>query len=291
MKVSTIIPVYKNRQLFLSNLKENFNFLKNTQVIIIDDASGENIKKEVRKISESIFVIENKKNLGFAASVNIGVSKADGKFIMLINSDVKLLDNSYKKTLIQFEKNPKLFAVSFLQIEKDGSRVGKNILFFKKGLICHSKAAEFGKGLTAWAEGGACIIRREYFEKLNGFDMIYYPFYWEDIDLSYRAYKRGWEILFDPKVVVEHYHESTIGKYFDKSDVKKVAFRNQLIFFWKNIKDKNLILKHFFYLPLNILYCFPGFLLALTRLPQIAKFRFVSKKISKLKDQEILKLF
>ncbi|PJE58197.1 MAG: glycosyltransferase family 2 protein, partial [Candidatus Portnoybacteria bacterium CG10_big_fil_rev_8_21_14_0_10_36_7] len=48
---------------------------------------------------------------------------------------------------------------------------------------------------------------------LNGFDELYSPFYWEDIDLSYRAWKTGYTVLFDPQVLVEHHHETTIRTF------------------------------------------------------------------------------
>ena len=58
--------------------------------------------------------------------------------------------------------------------------------------------------------------------KLGGMDTLYSPFYWEDIDLSYRAWKSGYQILYDPNIIVEHHHESTIAKYFDKKKVSDI---------------------------------------------------------------------
>jgi len=291
MNISVVIPVYKNKALFLTNLAQNYTYIKDNQIIIVDDKSDENLKEDIEKIYKEIVVIENKKNLGFAESVNIGFAKAQNPYVLLLNSDVKLNNDSYKRSIDLFKKNEKLFAIGFLQLERDGRKVGKNKLFFKRGLIHHSKSDDLDFGLTAWAEGGACMIDKEKFDLLNGFDKLYKPFYWEDIDLSYRAYKRGWEVYFDPEIKAEHHHESTISKYYENSYIKKIAYRNQLIFFWKNITDRNLIFKNIFYLPLNMLYSVSGFLLALANLPKIIRSRLVTMKINKLKDREILKLF
>ena len=69
------------------------------------------------------------------------------------------------------------------------------------------------------------------------------PFYWEDIDLCYRAAKRGYINLWEPRGKVVHKHESTISK-FPKIYVARVKERNQLLMLWKNIHSKNLIKKH-----------------------------------------------
>ena len=120
-------------------------------------------------------------------------------------------------------------------------------------------------------------------------DELYNPFYWEDIDLSYRAWKAGYKVLFDPNIKVEHRHESTIGKYFDKSKILKTAFRNQLIFHWKNLTDKDLIFKHLLNIPKFIFI--PGFFDALIRLSKILQARKKTVRLFKKTDKEILGLF
>lgn len=106
-----------------------------------------------------------------------------------------------------------------MQKEKDGKIVGANFGYFQNGLIQHSARINFDTAQSTknfWAEAGAAIYRRDLFIKLGMMDELFSPFYWEDIDISYRVWKAGYEIKFDPSIVVEHHHESTIGKYFDK---------------------------------------------------------------------------
>lgn len=254
MKISVVIPVYKNKQLFLDNLIHNLPLLKDSEIIVVDDASSENLDEEIGKKFKNVKILTNSQNLGFAASVNKGVGAAKGELILLLNSDVKLLKIDLMDLINQFKKDPDIFALSFLQKEKNGESVGKNIIYFDRGLVFHKRADNLEAGPTAWAEGGSCIFQRKIFNDLRGFDEIYAPFYWEDIDLSYRAVKAGYKVLFYPGAVVEHYHESTIGKYFRKDQIQKIAYRNQFIFIWKNITDLKFLLSHFIYLPLNIIY-------------------------------------
>ena len=94
------------------------------------------------------------------------------------------------------------------------------------------------------------MIRKDIYEQIGGFDTIFSPFYWEDIELSYRARKHGFITWFDPSVLVEHHHESTIGSFWNRNEIKTIAYRNQLLCSWKYIRDTNLVM-HVIYLKIR----------------------------------------
>jgi len=290
--ISIIIPVYKNYEMFFQYLEINKKYFDGCEVIITNDYPQENITKQVKKIYPEAIIINNKKNLGFAGNVNHGVLKAKRNYVFLINSDVILRNDSFLTALKHFESDNKLFSVGFAQIEKDGKIVGANRGYFKNGLINHSNQpiSNFQQPISNfWAEGGSSIFKRKLFVDLGLLDELYNPFYWEDIDLSYRAWKAGYKILYDPNIQVEHHHESTIGKYFNKSNILEIAFRNQLIFQWKNLTDRDLIIKHLLNLPKFIFI--PGFFDALIRLPKILQARKKTIKLFTKTDKEILDKF
>lgn len=291
LPISIIIPVYKNYEMFFKFFETNKKFFKGCEVIVMNDYPLENITTRVKKIFPKAIVVNNKINLGFAGNVNKGVLKAKRNFVFLMNSDVVLNDNSFVKSLEYFKKNRRLFAVGFAQIEKNGKIVGRNRGYFDNGFINHSSLSSNINHLSLnfWAEGGAAIFRRKQFIELGMLDGLYNPFYWEDIDLSYRAWKASYEIAYIPSVKVEHHHESTIGKYFDNSKIMKTAFRNQLIFHWKNLTDKDLLIKHLLSLPKQIFR--PGFFDALLKLPIILKSREKTVKLFNKTDREILNKF
>lgn len=256
MIISVVIPTFKNQDQLIKNLDHNLKYLRNCQIIIVNDDPGKSLKHLIDariRGNDNIILIENKKNLGFGLSVNRGVKQAEGNYIMLLNSDVQLTNSNHQLAINNFRKDPSLFAVSFAQKEKDGSIVGKNKIYWHAGLYLHQKAADLNFGNNGWAEGGASLIDKNKFIKLNGFDPIYSPFYWEDIDLSNRARKAGYRIIFEPKILVVHRHETTIGKYFSQKQIKIIAYRNQLIFTWKNLSNFKLIFQHYLYLPFLII--------------------------------------
>ncbi|MEK7597847.1 MAG: glycosyltransferase [Patescibacteria group bacterium] len=290
--VSIIIPVYKNYEMFFKYLEINKKYFAGCEVIVMNDYPQKNITKKVKKIYPEAIIVNNKKNLGFAGNVNRGVIKSTRNYVFLMNSDVVLKDNSFLNALEYFKKDQKLFAVGFAQIEKDGKIVGANRAYFQNGLINHSHQPVTNHQQlisNLWAEGGSSIFNKKLFIDLGLLDELFNPFYWEDIDLSYRAWKTGYKIFYDPTIKVEHHHESTIGKYFDKSKILRTAFRNQLIFHWKNLADKDLILKHFLNIPRFIFL--PGFFDALIRLPLILQARKKTIKLFIKSDKEVLDLF
>lgn len=289
--ISVIIPTYKNDQ-FLSNLQKNMKYLNECEVIVVNDNPDNVIKKN--QLPANVELIILKKNKGFAGAINEGISLSTGDFICLLNDDVLLQDDSFQKTIAEFKNNPKLFAVSFAQIEKDGNIVGKNILFWKNGFIQHDRASDLQKGETGWAEGGSSIFDAKKMKQLGGMDELYAPFYWEDIDLSYRAKKQGFDVLFDPDIKVIHHHETTIGSQFSKKKITSISYRNQLICIWKNISSVSYIVQHKYYLLKLLVQSImkgdstflKGFFQALFLFPQIVMKRFSISRIRS--DHEIL---
>jgi len=84
-------------------------------------------------------------------------------------------------------------------------------------------------------------------------DTIYKPAYWEDIDLCWRARKKGWKILFEPKSIVYHKHETTNIRELGKRKMEVAAYKNQILFVWKNIRSWQL-LQHFIWLPYHLIF-------------------------------------
>lgn len=285
--------------MLVRNLKHNMKFFNDHQVIIVNDDPDESIRDDVKNI-HNILLLENTKNLGFSGAVNTGMKAAQNKYVLILNSDVTLEDRAYEACIKQFQHDKELFAVSCAQSEQNGTLVGCNRLFWLDGFIQHTSANGQEKTLNGWAEGGAMMVDKSKFDQLGGFDTLFAPFYWEDIDLSYRAWKCGYHIQYDPDIRMNHPHESTIGKYFRSGAVRTIAYRNQIQFVWKNITDKKLFRTHINSLPRHVIrsivrgdLSFPaGLLKAVMRLPAVLRARQAAKQSPASRtDREILDLF
>jgi GT2 family glycosyltransferase len=88
---------------------------------------------------------------------------------------------------------------------------------------------------TFFASGGFSAFRRKMFLELGGFDRLFYPAYFEETDLCYRAWQRGWEIRYEPASMARHRESPSLGQ---TGRVNSMMRRNQLLFQWKHLADE-----------------------------------------------------
>ena len=243
-KVSVVIPNYNGEELLEKNLPHVIKAFKNKknkigEIIVVDDGSKDGGVDLLKRNFSEVKIIKHKKNRGFSSAVNTGVRMSKGNLIALLNTDVVPDEKFLVYTIPHFE-NEKVFAVSFHEKGYGWARG-----FFSDGFINHEQGKESKSTHdTFWVNGGSGIFRRSMWMKLGGMDeKLLNPFYWEDIDISYRAAKRGWLLLWEPKAKAVHEHESTMRK-IPQGYKSRVQERNQLIVIWKNITSPGLFKKH-----------------------------------------------
>ena len=177
----------------------------------------------------------NSENIRFAKNCNLAVELAQNELVFLLNNDVSLDENCLTYLEADFQK-VNVFGVGCLEYEgatKTGIKSGKNVLWFEKGLFTHSRADNFESGDTAWVSGGSGLFDRHKWQILGGFDLKYYPAYWEDVDLSFRARKHGWRVLFNSLAIAYHQHESTNAKHFSPEKLGTISWHHSDYFTWK----------------------------------------------------------
>jgi len=291
--VSVVIPSWNSE----SQMKQNLPYVfaaatkVNAEVVIVDDNSQFDKSAEyVKSLGKKVRFYANKENGGFSFTVNRGVSLAKGDLIMLLNTDVRPSPDCFVKALKYFEDDT-VYALNFNSGE---AWMGGE---WKGGLFHHFKVdpTEANKSQvnpSLWASGGQGAFDRAKWMELGGMDLLYKPFYWEDTDMGFNAWKRGWQVLWAPECKVVHDHQkSVIASNFTKEYVMATAQRNQFLFIWKNVADPGFMLSHLIRLPYFI-YKFPlPVLRALTYLPMVMKHRSSAKSHWVKEDRDILKLW
>ncbi len=315
MKVSVVIPNYNGESLIKNHFDAVFQALidagKDTHaeidLVIVDDASTDrSITLLEEKIQDykgklSILLLTNSKNLGFSPTVNKGMQATKGEIVFLHNSDI-VPEKGFLSHLLPHFTQENVFAVACLdKSREEGKEVlrGRGVGSWKRGFLQHGKG-EINKTNTLWASGGSSAFRKSLWNRLQGFNEIYRPYYWEDIDLSYRAIKSGFVVRFEPKSTVIHAHEEgAILKTQKPFHVRVIAYRNQVLFVWLNITDVQLLLSHVLWLPYYIgktlmkgdrSFLF-GLLRAFVLFPKIIQLRNKYKKTFQRTDKDILKEF
>lgn len=289
MILSIIIPNWNGKKLLEKNLPAVLA-TEPDEVIISDDGSTDGSVEFLKKNFPQVKVTKHKR-LGFAGNCNLGVKSAKGEIVVLLNTDV-VPEKDFLKPLIKDFKDPKIFAVSFN--EKNDPKLSWTKGKFKRGYIIHQAQKKDNKiHQTFWVSGGSGAFRRSMWQQLNGMDDLFSPFYWEDLDLCYRAQKRGWKLIWQPKSGVYHKHEGTISKHFSKKYIDLVWERNQLIFIWKNLTNCRMFLEHIGGIFYRLRH--PGYikvvLAAATKLPWVLLKRIKEKREAVLSDREILLKF
>ncbi len=298
-KVTVIIPNYNGRDLLAKNLPQVIKNCTNCKILIIDDASIDDSVSLVHKKFKKVKIVRLKKNLGFAGAANKGVELAQTDLVLLLNSDVSPRKN-FLKPLLKYFADAKTFSVGIEDQSHENSKIipkGRGGAEFKRGFIQHYPV-NIERGVSLWTSGGSSLISREKFLKLNGFDRIYKPFYWEDIDLGFRAWRSGYKCYFEPLSKVDHYHEEgTILKSKTPLMIKSVSYKNQFIFFWKNIEDYGYVILHIIWLPYHIAKAllsfnaafFIGFLWAISQIPKLIM--TTNKNNFIISDRKVLSFF
>jgi len=243
---------------------------------------------------------------------NIGAKRATGDVLVFLNNDIMLKKDSLSMLVSHF-RDPKVFGVSPKLLKFDRKTIQAEFLgaTFVFGTLVQTQP-NLGKPdrreyreprPTFFALGGASAMDRRKFEALGGFDEVYAPFYWEEIDLSYRAWKRGWTCVYEPDAVFYHKHRATLAKAFTTDQLLLQELKTRFIFTWSNFSDPAILFKHFFFLPLVLARsAFTGkyrssrfidvraFFGALKLWRRILRKRADMKKHAKLSDRAVLEL-
>jgi GT2 family glycosyltransferase len=258
--VSIVIPNYNGLRLLEENLPILFRAMEGLEtrreVIVVDDCSTDASVAFLEEHFPKVTVVKTKTNSGFGAACNLGVKNSTCEIIYLLNSDVKVRGGFLENILGYFD-DTQVFGISSLEISGGVERVEMPKFFFRSGVMLHRYEPVDVKGAVIpaiFVSGGHSAFDRVKFLELGGFRDIYNPFLWEDMDICYRAWKRGWRSFYSTKSLVVHDHGQTINKTFAKSAVSGIHWRNRFLFIWANMGGVYLA-RNFVMLPIFLAGC------------------------------------
>ncbi|MGA1824428.1 MAG: glycosyltransferase family 2 protein [bacterium] len=244
MKFSIVIPNYNGILLLKQYFASIYSYAHHNNIhdiIVVDDCSSDDSVAYIQSNFPNTKIISNRKNLGFGETCNIGVKASSGDYVFLFNTDIEIRDLDLALIQSYIIKN-NFFAITFKSLYEDKKtfREGAKQFRIKTGLpfVHHNpkqqKKDDKGNWISIYAVGGHCIVHKEKFLALNGFLDIYSPFYWEDMDIGYRAHKKGWITYYDENLIVIHNCHSTIKTSFQKKYINFIKLRNRILFMLNN---------------------------------------------------------
>ncbi len=303
---SVVIPNWNGRDLlerYLPSVVEALRGHPANEIIVVDNGSTDGSAEFVRKRFPGVTVVALPENLGFGGGSNAGFRAARNDVVVLLNSDMRVA-RDFLAPLLEGFHDPEVFAVSCQIFFSDPNKVreetGLTQGWWQDGSlrVRHRIEPDIHELFPCfYGGGGSCAFDREKFLELGGFDALLHPFYLEDPDLGYLAWKRGWKVLYQPRSVVYHEHRGTIGKRFREGEIQAALKKNYLLFCWKNIHEWPRLMSHFAYTwagaILTVLFGevplrpTPGALArAFLQLPQAVMSRWRARTLARISDTE-----
>lgn len=223
------------------------------EIVVVDDGGTDDTGPRIRAACPDAVLVRHDENRGFAAACNTGVSRASQGVVVLLNNDV-VATGPFLDPLLSHFSDERVFAVNPRVYQAGDGRPGGGLVrgAMHCGLLrlrwAERESLREGRGLTLYANGAAMAVSRAKYQALGGFDTLYAPFYSEDLDLSYRAYQRGWSVLYEPESRLTHEHGATIGARHDRAFIDRVSARNRILFVWRNVRDFRYLASHAFWM-------------------------------------------
>jgi hypothetical protein len=213
--VAVVIPSWNSADLLPACL-DSLAAQGEIELVVVDNGSTDQTVDLLRR--RSIPHLNLPANRGFAAAVNLGAARTDANLVMPLNADTVLEPGAIGALTEALRADPDLGGVQprILQLEREGTGDPEAARLYSAGqaLTADGRAVETGAGEPqgdAYKQrrevfgvcGAACLLRRELFERLGGYDESYFAFY-EDVDLNVRARIAGWRFAYEPAAAVWH---------------------------------------------------------------------------------------
>ncbi len=275
--VSIVLVNYNTKEITSNCIK---SIIKNTkdinfEIIVVDNNSSDgSVQHFKNEFGEKIKLVESKKNLGFGGGANIGIKESTGKYILFLNTDTVITDNTIKNMFdfMEREENRNIAVIGVLLTDENGSvlqshgeflplKAGINEFILKaflpkkvnKSLLKNIKIEEYKEKLFGEKElievdyiiGADMFVRRNVIDEVGTFDEQFFM-YFEEADLQIRIRRRGYKIGIIKNGSIIHLESKSFKVSNNKRTMKMVSFLKYL--------RKNFPILYIFYKPLSILY-------------------------------------
>ncbi len=258
----SIIIVNYNVKEFLQNLLESiFKATQNfsTEIIVVDNASDDGSPEIIKKRFPQVILIENKENLGFGKANNQALKIAKGKFIVLINPDTIVKEDTFVKLVDFFNRTPLAGLVGCKILNPDGSLqlacrrsfpgpwtsftkvFGLSALFPKSKLFAKYNLTYLDENQTYEVDaisGAFMMMRAEVYKKIGGFDPAFFM-YGEDLDFCYRTQQAGFKVFYFHETEVIHFKGESTKR--SKIDETKIFYDAMHLFVKKHLSSSFLV--------------------------------------------------
>ena len=258
MKLSVVIVSYNVRELLTACIDSVVKAAEgiDTEVFVVDNKSVDDTIEIINRDYPWVHLINNKENLGFSKANNIAIRQAEGEYVLLLNPDTVVAEGTLRGAIEFMDLHPEAGGAGVRMHNADGTLAPESRRAVPTPMVAARKMLGFTKryymSYLSWDEpgqievisGAFMLLRRKAIDQVGMLDEDFFM-YGEDIDLSYRLLKGGWQNWYLPLDIIHYKGQST-----QKSDFRyvHVFYQAMLIFFRKHYSH----LSFFFTLPVKV---------------------------------------
>jgi GT2 family glycosyltransferase len=256
--VSVVVLTWNTAQ-FIERCLESLHWqtYPDVEIIVVDNASSDNTADVVEASGyDGVKLLRLNENLGCAGGNNAGWRAAQGEVIVFLNPDVVVAPD-YLENLIRGLMSDKDAVIAGCKMYYPNSRViqhaGAGGILHPNAMCEHYGNMEEDEGQyddvreVAFVTGAGIAVWRWFLEEMRGFDEDYYPAYYEETDLCWRARKEGYKVLYIPDAVLYHYESAGLTKL--SPAFYRMFYESRIRFLVKNYSFKDWLFK---FLPFEI---------------------------------------
>ncbi|MGH3856233.1 MAG: glycosyltransferase, partial [Pseudonocardiaceae bacterium] len=187
------------------------------EVLVVDDASPDRTA-ELVSASPGVRLVRTERNLGFVGACNLGASHARGAYLLFLNNDTEVRAGALDALVAAADSDAEIGLVGAMLVYPDGRLQESGGIIWADG-----SGWNYGRDQDAaapqfqvrrdvdYCSGAAILVRREVFERVDGFDQRYAPAYYEDTDLAFAIRASGYRCIVEPRAVVLHHEGISHG--------------------------------------------------------------------------------
>jgi len=265
MDLSIIVTHYNTPELLdvcLNSIKRTTSNMEK-EIIIVDSESKEETRELIKEKHPAVMVIPFEKNVGYSKIVNAGIKKAKGDYILILNADIIVLEDSVSKMLKYMRSHSKTGIVGPRLIDFTGNVQPSCFSFPSLGTIL-ARRTFFGRTKTGkkllekftneepdiytpkevdWLQGSAMMIRKKAIKKVGLWDERFFA-YFEDTDFCRRFWQNGYKVVYLPLARMAHYYHRSSKKWGGILDLflnkyTRIHLISALKYFWKYRHQSN----------------------------------------------------
>lgn len=245
MELSIIVANYRNPQMLKVCLDSILRYAKGIdyELIVTDSATEEDTEMLMRETFSELAFFPFKENVGFQAMVRKGVENSKGEYLLILNGDIIITENSIQEMLRFIESDGLIGMVGPKLLNFNGTQQPSCFRFYKPQTIVYRRTPlgklPFAKKHLAWflmedydhkepkevdwLMGSSLLISRKALEKVGPMDQQFFM-YMEDVDWCRRFWENGFKVFYFPKVEMHHFH----GKGSAKGGVVRSLLFNKM---------------------------------------------------------------